>query len=128
MSDSRLSLKHHQLSTSKQIHQAKKKKKCSSRSQAWLAYLYVCSSAAVQLQVIKAAVWWDELYADKRIRRDDDQDKKTGVLLKSDFLEEILQESPSRVIEYWYMNSNISRYVYIMPSYNISDSFDAVNL
>ncbi len=82
----------------------------------------------MQLQVIKAAVWWDELYADKRIRRDDDQDKKTGVLLKSDFLEEILQESPSRVIEYWYMNSNISRYVYIMPSYNISDSFDAVNL
>lgn len=76
MSDSRLSLKHHQLSTSKQIHQAKKKKKetHSSRSQAWLAYLYVCSSAAEQLQVIKAAPWWDEQYADKRIRKDDDQD------------------------------------------------------
>lgn len=73
MSNSCLSLKHHQLSTSKQIHWAKKKKKkrpdkTSSSSQAWLAYLYVCLSAAVQLQVIKSALWWD---ADKGIRRDD---------------------------------------------------------
>lgn len=72
MSDSRLSLKHHQLSTSKQIHQAKKKH--SSRSQAWLAYLYVCSSAAACATTSDQR---DEQYADKRIRSgDDDQDKK----------------------------------------------------
>lgn len=84
MSDSCLSLKHHQLSTSKQIHQAKKKNPSSS-SQAWLAYLYVCLSDAVQLQVIKSALWWDEQYVDKVLRRDDDQDKKkkTG-LFESD--------------------------------------------
>lgn len=52
----------------------RQKKKNSSSSQASLAYLYVCSSAAVRLQVIKSALWWDEQYVDKVLRRDDDQD------------------------------------------------------
>lgn len=48
MSNSCLSLKHHQLSTSKQIQRAKGRKNCSC-SQAWLAYLYMCLSAAARV-------------------------------------------------------------------------------
>lgn len=123
MSDSCLSLKHHQLSTSKQIHQAKKKN--SSSSQAWLAYLYVCSSAAVRLQVIKSALWWDEQYVDKVLRRDDDQDlqrKRACLSLIWVGIAMFLDETDSArcLIEHWRRNlSTVSRYVYIMTSYLI---------